>query len=399
MKKFITFLLAAVSLHMCHVQAQPWLGAHKTAIVDEKGHPVILRGVNLGGWLVEEMWMMPFQTQPPEGSDFPVIQDHVSLWKVMKMRFGKHQTAAIRYQLRKMWLAEEDFRNIKEAGCNCVRLPFLYDLVEEEHGTLFEWLDRAISFAGKYGLYVILDMHGCPGRQGPAEHTGSTGHNKLFHHPSDLQRTSEIWEKIAKRYKTEPVVAGFDLINEATGAPSEEALFHAYQTIYKAIRRHDDKHLIFIEDGYKGLQKMLNPHDFDWKQIVYSSHMYPFKVKSKEEALEKFKGRMQLVEKQVFSKEVPYFLGEFNVEPLGDASTVRQYIKMAQEKGISWSIWTYKVALRQDQGSTWGLYEAPPDLELIDPFQDSNDEILRKISLLQTKNFHKNRKLIRAIYG
>src|ERR1700728_5509011 len=36
----------------------PFLHSHGTAIVDEKDHPVILRGCNLGSWLLMEMWMM-----------------------------------------------------------------------------------------------------------------------------------------------------------------------------------------------------------------------------------------------------------------------------------------------------------------------------------------------------
>jgi len=47
------------------------LHAKGTDIVNSAGETVILRGVNLGGWLVEEMWMTPWQEEPPHGTDLP----------------------------------------------------------------------------------------------------------------------------------------------------------------------------------------------------------------------------------------------------------------------------------------------------------------------------------------
>ncbi len=73
----------------------PWLRAEGTKIVDPSGKPVPLRGANLGGWLVEEMWMMPFVTKPPEGSGLPEIRDHASLWKVVEKRLGAEQAVRV----------------------------------------------------------------------------------------------------------------------------------------------------------------------------------------------------------------------------------------------------------------------------------------------------------------
>lgn len=50
------------------------LHAKGTMLVDATDKPVLLRGVNLGGWLVEEMWMMPFQTSPPQGSKLALVR-------------------------------------------------------------------------------------------------------------------------------------------------------------------------------------------------------------------------------------------------------------------------------------------------------------------------------------
>ena len=116
----------------------PWLRSHGTQIVDERGTPVLLRGVNLGGWLVEEMWMMPFQTVPPAASGFPEITDHVTLWKVIGQRFGAAKVRSIRSALRDAWLDEDDLERIRRADLNVVRVPFLYDLVDEPDGFTIE---------------------------------------------------------------------------------------------------------------------------------------------------------------------------------------------------------------------------------------------------------------------
>ena len=77
------------------------LGRHRPACTRKasrswmsKTIPVVLRGINLGGWLVEEPWMMPIQTKPPTGSDLPPIRDNRSLWAVVEARLGDERPGA-----------------------------------------------------------------------------------------------------------------------------------------------------------------------------------------------------------------------------------------------------------------------------------------------------------------
>jgi glucan endo-1,6-beta-glucosidase len=81
------------------------------------------------------------------------------------------------------WITESEVKKIASYGLNTVRIPlgfWLYeDLVrDDEHyprGGL-KYLDWIIAWCQRYGLYVILDLHGAPGSQSPNEQfTGHVG--------------------------------------------------------------------------------------------------------------------------------------------------------------------------------------------------------------------------------
>ena len=156
----------------------PWLQAQDCNLVDSSGHPVALRGVALGGWLVEEMWMQPIVTSPPAGSHLSRVEDHVSLWRVVEQRLGKAAMEQCRASLRASWINESDVERLHRAGLNSVRLPFLYDLLDKPDG--FDWLDKALDWCSRRDMYVILDMHGLPGGQSNDHHTGQANQNRFF---------------------------------------------------------------------------------------------------------------------------------------------------------------------------------------------------------------------------
>lgn len=370
--------------------ALPWLHTEGGHIVDEQGKRVLLRGVNLGGWLVEEMWMVPFKTQPPHGAPFQQIKDHDSLWRCLTQRFGQNEMESMRHAFRENWLQESDFKRIRAAGFNCVRLPFLYDLETEALG-LFYWLDTAVEAASRHGLYVILDMHGTPGRQSNEPHTGKEQNNQLFQDRALVQRTMDVWAKIAEHYKNCPTVAGYDLMNEPMGAPNHATLYLVQDHIYRVIRQRDPRHLIFIEDGFKGIEHMPHPHIADWQNVVLSIHFYPRHANAMEEFLQKilrFTAALRM-------KRMPLYLGEFNVEPHGNAQGMKRFVNVLQADGISWSMWTYKTTGHKAKRSLWGLYCAPKKLEKVNPFKDSKKEIYKKIKQYRTEHCEANQELIR----
>jgi endoglucanase len=361
----------------------PWLRAEGTRIVDQGGKAVVLRGANLGGWLVEEMWMMPIRTKPPAGSKSREVKDHVSLWRTIERRLGPSGRDRIRTALRDAWISEADFDRIRKAGMNCVRVPFTFDLLEEPDG--FAWLDKALDRARGRGLYVILDLHGAPGRQSGEHHTGEAGVDRLFKDPANVERAERVWATVARRYRDRPEVAAYDLLNEPMGAPDVATLYLVQDRLYRAIRAVDARHLIIVEDGYKGIDSLPRPALAGWEGVVLSTHHYHFNAKSPEDQVKAADDLVAAVKKLQKGRPAPYILGEFQQEPHGTPATMARLVGALDREGLSWSVWTYKTAMKDGGGGMWGWYRSPKPLEALDPFRDSAADLLRKVEQVRTE--------------
>ena len=118
-------------------------------------------------------------------------------------------------------MTREDIRFIARTGANTIRVPFHYKLfTDEDYMGLkadqdgFRRLDDVIGWCRESGLYVILDMHDAPGGQTGDNIDDSYGYPWLFESEASQQLFCDIWRRIAKYYRNEPVVLGYDLINE-----------------------------------------------------------------------------------------------------------------------------------------------------------------------------------------
>src|SRR5579863_7673579 len=169
----IPFLFAAVVTN----QSFSPIGVRGTEFT-AGGKALTLRGVNLGGWLVEETWMTPWVEEPPAGSPFKPVKDHVSLWRAITDRLGAEAMIRVRNAWRDNWITTADFKAIKSAGFNHVRLPFLDSILDEPGG--LDRLHGAVAQIEAAGLYVVLDMHGLPGGQSNEHHTGEEKRNRLW---------------------------------------------------------------------------------------------------------------------------------------------------------------------------------------------------------------------------
>lgn len=167
-------LIGMVIMMMTGCTAQSsdrFLRSEDGKLVNGKGETVILRGVNLGGWLIQESWMCPVNGEDRKWANLDTLE-------LLESRFTQDQVQKLLDTYQDNWITENDLKTIAALGCNVVRVPFWYrNFMKDELGTwLTENLDEnpgirrldwVIEIAEKYDMYVILDMHGCPeGRHG-----------------------------------------------------------------------------------------------------------------------------------------------------------------------------------------------------------------------------------------
>ena len=400
MKKFFAFaalaavlITAFIGFAACNDKpsdtALPTLSAVGEDIVDADGNAVALRGTNFGGWLVQEGWMCPTKQTDTLSTDMTLYS-----------RFGKEKAEALISAYQDSWITEEDFRTVKELGLNVVRVPFTYmnvyhhlsdegELLHPDEFTLredpFERLDFALEMCKKYGLYLILDMHGAVGSQNGSDHSGDTSRTNLYA-GTELgeayrEKTAELWALVAEHFAGESNVAGYDLLNEPTRA-SGATQWDYYDVLYKAVREADPDHMIFIEATWEP-NNLPSPEDYGWENVVYEYHHYNWDYNNQpNKSFYTFKKLLGNTHK------VPSLIGEFNAWADSRRSTGKRdqtdleanagVLEFYNGEGWHWTTWTYKVVgtLRD---SNWGLFNASTlfkDVTKIDPETDSYEDIL-----------------------
>ncbi len=319
-------------------------------IINQKGETIVLKGFGLGGMLHMENFI----------DGFPYNEESMreGLLKVL----GKRKYDLYFDNFLNSYFTEQDAKYIHSLGLNLVRIPINYRLFEDDMNPgvikeeAFKYLDRVIDLCAKHKIYTIIDLHALPGCQNQHWHSDNPGHKALFWIYKEFQdRVIYLWEVIAKHYKNQPWVAGYDLINEP-GDPSSEKLFPYYKRLYNAIKNVDQNHILFLEgDNYA---KDFSNFSEVWDNVVYTNHdyalpgftgEYPGYINGK--YYDKNTLENEFLEKSEFmlSRKVPIWVGEFGPvytnDPEKDESRYRvlkDQLSYYKKYKVSWCIWLYK---------------------------------------------------------
>ena len=333
-------------------------------IIDQKGKRVYLRGVNLGGWLMMEGYIL-------HGRNFP---EHIFKKEFIRHN-GKRELENFMYLYRQNFITYGDIRRIKKMGANCVRVPFNYRLIQIDKG--WNYLDNVTKWCKREGIFCILDLHAAPGAQNEDWHSDSDGRALLWKDKRNQKLFLTIWHKIARRYKNEATIAGYDVLNEAV-VKNPKTLRRFYERIVKEIRKVDKNHIIFLEANLWGqqLKSLGRPKD---KNIVYSIHVYqPINFTFNFHPHLKYPGYIDgkyWDSKQIFKMiiqyhqlaekwQVPIYVGEFGInyrsaKYYGELRYLRDVLECFKRFGFHWTYWTYKAVANGLYPD--GIYQYLPD--------------------------------------
>ncbi len=254
------------------LEAKHMLRAQGTKWVRADGSQVLLKGVNLGNWLLNEFWMM--------GQGSNGIDDNCKLDAALDARFGYAERDRLMTLFRDHWITTRDWDLMAKFGWNAVRVPFIHTVVEDEknpgklRADAWRYLDDAVARAEKRGMYVILDLHGAAGSQGVEHHSGCANRNLYWSTPEYQQRTIWLWQQVAGRYRDRPSVAGYSLLNEPWGT-SAAKLATVVETLYAAVRAVDPNHVIILPGHNSGIAAYGNPAAKGMKNVAFEMHFYP----------------------------------------------------------------------------------------------------------------------------
>jgi endoglucanase len=336
----IIFLIAS-----CFASAQG-LRAEGKRIVDKHGKEVILRGIGLGGWMLQEPYMMQLSS---------VAGTQKQIRKKISDLIGEEETNKFYDSWLLNHFTKRDIDSLAAWGFNSVRLPMHYNLftlpaeMEPDPGK-DTWLtkgfaltDSLLKWCSAAKIYLILDLHAAPGGQGNdnAIADRDTLQPYLWNNEVNQRKTIMLWKKLASRYAKEEWLGAYDILNEPNygftnkedrnGCAEKEnkEIRLLYTQITEAIRSVDRDHMIIIEgncwgNNYSGL---LPVND---NNTVLSFHKYwNYNNQGSVEGYIKLREQYNM----------PIWCGE-----TGENSNVwfADVIRLFEKNNIGWAMWPLK---------------------------------------------------------
>jgi len=335
MKKYLFSIMAAMLAIIpvaLNAQSSKFISVQGKEIIGTDNKPFLIKGTNLGNWLIPEGYMFKFTD----------INSPKLINQAFMEMIGSDETRVFWQKYLDNYITRADIHYLKSTGMNTIRVPFSYRLFTEEDylgennpDRGFELLDRLIGWCKAESIYVILDMHSAPGGQTGDNIDDGYGYPFLFQSESCRALTIKIWTRIANHYKNETTIMGYDLLNEpiAHYFKKEELnpyLEPFYKELTKAVRTVDQNHLVILGGAqWDSNMHMFGP-PFDSK-VVYTFHKYWTKTTTKDVVQEYIDYRDKY--------NVPIYCGETGEN---NDEWVGSFRKMLEENDIGWTYWPYK---------------------------------------------------------
>ncbi len=332
---YSTFCAFCLLLFHSILLPEGYLHVNGQLILDGNNDEILLRGMGLGGWMLQEGYMM-------KTSGFANTQ-HELKTKIEAL-VGMENMENFYDTWLNNFCRKVDIDSLASWGFNSIRLPMHYNLftlsVEDEpvpgNNTWLEkgfaLVDSLLGWCEANEIYLILDLHAAPGGQGHDAAISDYDPIKpsLWDSAANRSKMTALWYKIADRYADELWIGGYDLLNETNWElPGNAMLKQLYQDITTLIRTVDTNHIIFIEGNWwaNDFTGLTPPWD---NNMVYSFHKY-WNYNNQES--------VQWMINMREAYDVPIWCGE-----AGENSNTwfTDAIALLEDNNIGWAWWPHK---------------------------------------------------------
>ncbi|MEE3393566.1 MAG: cellulase family glycosylhydrolase [Lachnospiraceae bacterium] len=219
-----------------------------------------MKGVNLGGWL----------------SQFP---DAVEMAE--KRDADGNASDELPESLLKhidTFITGDDFKRVKDMGCDHVRIPVDYVLLENEAGDPrdigFKKLHEAVSFCRENGLNMIIDLHETYGYSFDPLKTW-VDRKKFFYDDALQARFLKLWQRIVREFLDDTDIVAFELLNEIVLTDVYDAWNDVIDKAVAAIREvSEDCWIVYggvVYNNVTSVKLLRKPAD---DHIVFNFHCY-----------------------------------------------------------------------------------------------------------------------------
>jgi glucan 1,3-beta-glucosidase len=239
-----------------------------------------VRGVSIGGWLGLEPFITPCIFEKYSTGDWPVADE----WTLCE-KLGKKDCFNALKPHWDSFAKLKDFEKIKKAGFNVVRIPVgywpYYDFGGPYTFGAAPYLDKAVGWARRTSLKVVIDLHAAPLSQNGFDHSGHKTAKPGWSQNGSIPQTDAVLKILGEKFankEAQDVIIAIEILNEPflDGGLDENMVKQFYCDAFYNLRLISDTPMM-MQDGFhnpKWLNWFLSPEDNNAQGVVVDHHEY-----------------------------------------------------------------------------------------------------------------------------
>ncbi|KAG5978173.1 hypothetical protein E4U55_006314 [Claviceps digitariae] len=240
-----------------------------------------IRGVNFGGWLICEPWMMS-----NEWNNVMECGGAASEFDCMRNRYSgnKRDMGNDKFERHwKTWITPDSVQSVYDVGLNTIRIPIGYwsytDIVDKasepfaDGDRMLPYLDAVVKKATDLGLYVIMDLHGAPGGQQENPFTGQNNKPAGFFNDYNFGRAEKWLAWMTRRIHSNPAYASvgmIEVLNEPVSAHDPDNRYPAPGQVPGLVQKYYPAALKAVRDA----EAVLNVPDHRKLHVQFMSEKW-----------------------------------------------------------------------------------------------------------------------------